>query len=114
MSPVTPEYLGDICVVTLNGEIDAYTTPALRLDLRRLSEDTAVATLLIDLSSVTFLDSSALGAIVGALRLLRERGAGLRIVQPRTAAGRIFVQTGLDAVLELHSTREQALSAGSA
>lgn len=115
MGPVTAvEYLGSTCVITLRGDIDAFTTPGLRLDLRRLGADAAVSMLVLDLRAVTFLDSSALGAFVGALRLVRERGALLRIVQPRTAAARIFAQTGLDAVLELHPTREQALSAGSA
>ena len=102
--------LGGTCVVTLRGELDAYTTPALRLDLHRLVAEPTLSMLVIDLSNVTFLDSSALGAIVGALRVLRERGGELRIVKPQSAAARIFHQTGLDAVLGLYPTREQALS----
>lgn len=107
------ERVGDAYVVTLRGEIDAYTSPALRHDLRRLIEDVGVSTLVIDLSAVTFLDSSALGALVGALRRLRERDGGLRIVEPSTTAARIFSLTGLDAVFDLYPTCGAALSGAS-
>jgi anti-sigma B factor antagonist len=108
------EDLGDIRIVTLRGEIDAYTSPELRLDLERLIENsTMLSIFVIDLSEVTFLDSSALGALVGALRLLREHGTMLRIVEPQNAASRIFAQTGLDAVLALYPSRELALNGAS-
>jgi anti-sigma B factor antagonist len=106
---------GGIRVVTLRGEIDAFTAPSLRLELERHIEESAAVSssvFVIDLAGVTFLDSSALGALVGALRLLRERGATLRVVEPEGAAKRIFAQTGLDAVLTLYPTRELALSRG--
>ena len=99
-------------IVTLRGEVDAFTAPALRLDLEQLIESAIVSTFVIDLAGVTFLDSSALGAFVGALRLLRERGATLRVVEPQGAAGRIFAHTGLDEVLDLYPTRELALKSG--
>jgi anti-sigma B factor antagonist len=107
------EPVGDVHVVTLRGEIDAFTAPSLREDLRHLVEDVGALAVVVDLASVTFLDSSALGALVGVLRRLRERGGRLRIVQPHTAAARIFELTGLDAVLELYPDREAALSAAS-
>ena len=59
--------------------------------------------MVVDLAAVTFLDSSALGAIVGLFRRLRERDGRLRIVQPTGAASRIFEHTGLDAVLDLYA-----------
>lgn len=112
-SVTTIEQVGKTHVVTLRGEVDAYSAPSLRLDLRRLI-DGGASVVLIDLSAVTFLDSSALGALVGALRRLREQGGGLLIVEPETAAARIFGLTGLDTVLDLYPTRAAALSAASA
>ena len=110
----TIEEAGDARVVTLHGEIDAFTAPSLRLDLRRLIEETGASTIVVDLTTVTFLDSSALGALVGALRRLRERDGSLLVVVPRSPAARIFEHTGLDAVLDLYPDREAALSATSA
>ena len=85
----TIEQLGDVWVATSNGEIDAFSAPSLREDLRHLIEELGARSLVIDLSAVTFLDSSGLGAVVGALRRLNERDGELRIVQPRSAASRI-------------------------
>lgn len=107
------ERIAGLYVVTLHGEIDAYTTPRLRSDLHQLLEDDAVKALVIDLAAVTFLDSSALGALVGALRRLRERAGHLRIVRPEGNAARIFELTGLDAVLDLYAGREAAVNAAS-
>jgi len=115
MEPVaTIEEQDGVFVVTLRGEIDAYTAPSLREDLRVLVEERGALVVVIDLASVTFLDSSGLGAIVGTLRRLRERDGRLSIVQPESAASRIFEHTGLDAVLDLHGSREEALSAATA
>jgi len=104
---------GGFRVVTLRGEIDAFSAPSLRLEFERLiAESPPISIFVVDLAGVTFLDSSALGALVGALRLLRARGATLRVVEPQGAAKRIFPQTGLDAVLALYPTRELALKSG--
>ena len=110
-SGTTIEQLGDTFVVTARGEIDAFTAPALRLELQGLADSQAAAVLVIDLSAVTFLDSSGLGALVGALRRVRERGGSLRIIRPHTPAARIFELTGLAEVLDLYPTRDAALSA---
>jgi anti-sigma B factor antagonist len=109
----TSEKVGDAYVVTVHGEIDAFTAPSLRDDLRALVEEQGARIVIVDLHAVTFLDSSALGALVGAVRRLRERNGELRIIQPGGAASRIFVATGLDAVLDLYSDRDAALSAAS-
>ena len=78
MEPMTPiESVGDAHVVTLRGEIDAFTAPSLRDDLRHLVEETGARTVVVDLAAVTFLDSSALGALVGVFRRLRERNGQL-------------------------------------
>lgn len=110
----TIQDLGDLFLVTLRGEIDAFTAPSLRDDLHKLVDERGAETVVIDLSAVTFLDSSALGALVGVLRRLRERDGRLLIVPPDNAAARIFELTGLDAVLDLRETRDEAISAASA
>lgn len=115
MEPVsTIEQVDGAAVVTLRGEVDAHTAPTLRLELRSLIEEAEATTVVIDLSAVTFLDSSVLGALVGALRRLRERQGQLRIVPPLTSAARILELTGLDTVLDLYPGREAALRGESA
>jgi anti-sigma B factor antagonist len=111
---VTVEDAGGLLVVAPAGELDAFTAPELRSELHRLLEDASTRRLVVDLTAVTFLDSSALGVLVGALRRLRERGGELHLVQPRPTVRRIFEVTALDAVFTLHEARDEALAAARA
>ncbi len=88
---------GAIHVVRLEGELDAFVAPQLREQLRNAIEDAAQdGVLVVDLARVTFLDSTILGALVGALRRMREVGGELKLVYPPHPASRIFELTGLD------------------
>ena len=100
-------------VVTLRGELDAHDAPRLRADLvaavERASELAESPRVVLDLTSVGFLDSRVLGTIVGALRRVREAEGELLVVLPETPARRIFEITGLDRVLTLSPSRDEAL-----
>ena len=98
-------------VVTPRGEIDIHTAPALRLTIAEALADPAVDRLVVDLSQTTFLDSSALGVLIGALKRMREREGRLGIVEPPSSIRRIFEITALDRVLDLHPDRDAALGA---
>lgn len=111
---VTIEITSGVLVVAPAGELDAFTALELRSELHRLLEDDSTTALVVDLEAVTFLDSSALGALVGALRRLRERGGELHLVEPRPTVRRIFEVTALDAVFALHGTRAEALATAAA
>ena len=109
MSPgLRIERLDDIVAVTLAGELDLYDAPALRASFHGLVESGA-AVIVLDLTAVSFLDSTVLGTIVGLLRRVREEGGELRTVLPETTARRIFEITGLDAALDVRTSREEAL-----
>jgi anti-sigma B factor antagonist len=110
VTEIPVEQVRGIHVVSPRGELDAFTIAPLRELLAELIEEEQAVRLVIDLSAVTFLDSTALGPLVGALRRMRERDGRLGIVSPVPAARRIFELTGLDGVLDLHATREAALA----
>ena len=102
-------------IVTLRGELDAHDAPRLREIFVDALERASAAggptkRLVLDLSAVDFLDSSALGVMVGALRRTREAGGELAVVLPEGQARRIFEITGLEGVLDVRETREEALT----
>ena len=66
--------------------------------------------LVLDLTGVAFLDSTALGTMIGALRRIREAEGVMRVVLPETAARRIFDITGLVPVLDVYPNRDAALA----
>jgi anti-sigma B factor antagonist len=109
MAPPEPrvESLANGAVITLSGELDAYNAPELRSTFERVLESEP-ALVVLDLSAVTFLDSTVLGAIVGLLRRVREARGELRMVLPDTTARRIFEITNLVAALDVWPSRAEA------
>ncbi|MDX6568333.1 MAG: anti-sigma factor antagonist [Gaiellales bacterium] len=104
------EYLSETAAaVVLRGEHDIYTVPALRERLGELHEKELHV--IIDLSQTTFLDSSVLGAMLGASEHARGQGKGVAIVlgdPPTETVSRIFEVTGLAEVLPTRATRAEA------
>ena len=100
-------------LVAASGEIDAHTAPSLRERIQAVLAEGGIEQLVLDLSGATFLDSSALGVLIGASKRMGELGGRLDIVLPATHLRRIFEITALDRVLSLHESRQSALlSAG--
>jgi anti-sigma B factor antagonist len=108
MHRVAVERSGDVAVVVAGGEIDLYGAPELSDALSTTAQERRVV---VDLTAVSFLDSTALGVVVGAIRELRQRGGDARVVLPRGSARRIFELTTLDQVLPLEESRARALAA---
>ena len=102
---------GDRTVVHLGGEIDVYTAPLVR---EKLDEQIQAGRtdLVVDLTDVTFLDSTGLGVLVGRLKLARTRGGSMRLVGTDDRVLKVFAITGLDKVFEIHPDVESALAAG--
>lgn len=107
---VTTSHHDDVSVVTVEGEVDVYTAAQLRQTLDQEIADGHVR-LVVDLDSVTFLDSTGLGVLVGRLKLVRNDSGWLRIVCSSERILRVFRITGLDKVFGIHDSLEDALAA---
>jgi anti-sigma B factor antagonist len=91
-------------VIVARGEIDVATSPILRSELA-----SALATrpeeVTLDLRGVTFVDSSGLGVLVGALKRLRESGGQrFSVVGVQDPVRKVFDITGLTALFELRDS----------
>jgi anti-sigma B factor antagonist len=100
---------GDAVVVHLQGELDLYNAP----DLRQALAD-AVAEeprrLIIDLTAVEFIDSTALGVLVEGRAKLPNQAAFL-LAAPGAETRRALQVSGLDRHLSVHESVELALGA---
>ncbi|GAA2632574.1 anti-sigma factor antagonist BldG [Dactylosporangium fulvum] len=94
-------------MVTAEGELDVSTSPELRRTVNA-ALDQGNGTLIVDLSAVTFMDSTTLGVLIGAYNRLRETGGGLAVVCPDDRVRRVFRITGLDKVFHLFDTVDSA------
>jgi anti-sigma B factor antagonist len=95
-------------LVAPSGEIDAYTAPKLGRRLLTLV-DQGKTGVVVDLSGVTFLDSTALGVLLNAVRQLSSRRGQLILVCPSERVQRPFQITGLAERLSITGSREEAL-----
>jgi len=87
--------------MTVRGELDVATSPALRTELHTLVEQGAKS-IRIDLSSTTFIDSSGLGVLVGALKRLREAdGDTIVLSGMQDQVRKVFEITGLTSLFDV-------------
>ncbi len=99
---------GDVVLVTVRGDVDVYTAPALREHLDRLIA-TGHRHLVLDLEQVPFMDSTGLGVLVGRLKLTRLQKGSLRVVCTVPRILRVFEITGLNQVLAVYTETATAL-----
>jgi len=81
-------------VVTLTGEVDLAIAPGLKEQIDLLLSD-GQSTIVIDLLDATFLDSTALGVLVGALEECRGSGGELHLLIREPRILKVLEITGL-------------------
>jgi anti-sigma B factor antagonist len=86
--------------VALRGEIDVLTVDQVRATL---AEALALHPhdLVVDLSELTFIDSTGLGALIGGFQRARDAGIRFRLARPTPPVRQILVLSGLLEVVEL-------------
>jgi anti-sigma B factor antagonist len=97
---VSSEDRNGLVHVALAGELDLSTVAKVQEELRRV-EANAPATLVVDLSKLSFLDSTGLRCIVTADERARAEGRRIVIVRGPDAVQRVFTITRLDDRLEM-------------
>lgn len=102
--------LGPHAIVTVAGEVDAYTAPVLRDKFVELV-NSGVDRLVVDLRRVTFIESVGLGTLIAARKRLRrfDRSLCLVLSEDQRSIFRTFEITGLIKVFPIHPTVEAAV-----
>ena len=103
------ERIGDAVVVRLSGELDLYNAHEVR---NVLVDEAARAPerVVVDLSGVEFIDSTALGVLIEARTKLANRRAFL-LAAPAVETRRALEISGLDRHFGLHDSVDDALGA---
>jgi anti-sigma B factor antagonist len=99
----------DRAVVTLEGEVDIYTSPEFR-EVLIGGIDGGARRVLLDLAAVTFMDSTAISVLVDGVNRLRASDGTLDVVCGRGSVRRILEIAGLASVLGIYATRDEALA----
>jgi anti-sigma B factor antagonist len=105
-----PQEVCDAWVVTAVGEIDIASAPLLRQQLDAALRSSPPWPVLVDLTGVTFLDSTGLGALVEAHQQATALGRELLLVGAHRSVRRVLELTRLDRLFEVHPDLESASS----
>ena len=99
----------ELALVSVSGELDLYTSGCLQARIEE-ADTVGPGTVLVDLSEISFIDSSALEVLVRESKRLESRGHSLVLVTNDPRTRRILEVTGLDRVLRAYATLQDALA----
>ncbi|MFI0433395.1 MAG: STAS domain-containing protein [Candidatus Nanopelagicales bacterium] len=100
--------VADADVVSVAGELDALAAPQLDDYLAALVAEQPTL-LILDLSAVTFLDSTGLGVVIKALKHVREHGGEVAAVYTSPRVAKVFEITGIDQAMAVGESVEAVL-----
>jgi anti-sigma B factor antagonist len=101
--------VADAAIVEVIGEVDMATAPQLAAAIGSVNE--TVRRVVVNLSEVSFLDSSALNALVHSQRELARRDVAFRVVSPSDRVVRkVFEITQLTTPLNVVDSLDEALA----
>lgn len=96
-------------LVSVVGELDVATAPRLRNQLSKTLDD-GRPTLVMDLTGVTFVDSTALGVLIEASKLCGANGGTMRIAVSEPRILKVFEITGLTELFDIRPNRLEAIA----
>ena len=96
--------VGEFPVLEVMGELDLAVAPWLSEQLDALFVGGA-SSVIVDLSAATFLDSTALGVLVGVLNRCNELGGRVHLVVTEPQILRVLSITGLRESFVIHENR---------
>lgn len=100
----------DAALVVLEGRLNAMSAPDVKRELKRLPGDDRVH-IVVDMSGVSFVDSSGLAALVSGFKAAREAGGSLMLVGANQQAREVLEITKLNQVFKLYPDRDAAREA---
>ena len=102
---------GEFLTVRIRGEIDHHTAAEIRTGMDTLLLERRPARLYLDLSCVSFMDSSGLGLIMGRYAVMKELGGELVVLDPSPETMTILSLAGMERLLRIETNGDTAASA---
>jgi anti-anti-sigma factor len=98
-----------LTVVGLGGEVDIAGSPELERRLRALG-GTAPFHVVVDLSQLTFIDSSGIRALIVTAKTIGDRGGRVILAAPQPNVQRVFVTVHLSEVIPIEESLAGAIT----
>ena len=96
-----------VLVLTLHGEIDHHSAVQIRTEMDALLLESLPKKVVLDLSSIEFMDSSGLGLIMGRYALMQKLGGELTLKNPHERLVKIFTLAGLQRIVRIEESEKE-------
>jgi len=106
---MTLEQCGNACIVRLSGLMDL-PNGTRRFKEKMLLAMTAYHQFILEMTSLTYLDSMSISALVSLAQILRSSGGKLRICAPNALVSEMFQNLNLQTLIPVFDTLDQALA----
>ncbi len=98
---IRSEKIGDETIAYIHGEVDHHNAKTARESLDKIIESEQPIRFGLDLSGVTFCDSSGLGLVMGRMRKCVSVGSTMVVKNPSAAAHKILEIAGMDKLIKI-------------
>lgn len=88
-------------IAVLTGDIDHHSARKLRSELDSFVMTMQPDILMIDLTGISFMDSSGIGLIIGRYKLLKELGGRLEVKSPQPYIRRVLRLSGIERIVKI-------------
>ena len=100
----------DFLIMSISGEIDHRYAIQIRNEADRKIVTYPDKKLIVDLTNVTFMDSSAIGVIIGRYKLVMSLGSSMAIVSSNETLGRILEMSGIHKIIRIYQSLSDAMT----
>ncbi|MCH5151254.1 MAG: anti-sigma factor antagonist [Clostridiales bacterium] len=92
---VYTEFEGKTMVFRLVGELDEHSAEFVRRKLDAAISENSYDAVLLDLSRLSFMDSTGIGVVIGRYKLIRKENKRVYVRNPSPTVDKIFRMSGL-------------------
>lgn len=97
-------------VIDLKGEVDLFSSPKMRAAILEAVNTKTISRVAVNLSEVTYIDSSGVASLVEGLQLARSRHIRLVLFGLQQSAKEVLALARLDKIFEIRGTETEALA----
>ena len=97
----------DMLICSVSGDIDINSSPQIRKSFDKIIND-KIMKVIINLSGVSYIDSSGLATLVEVLKKTRNYGGKLRLSNLAAKVKSLFEITKLEKLFDIYDTEEEA------
>ena len=106
----TSREVGDVTVIDMDGRITLGEGSSLLRDLIRQNLTTGHKKIVMNLAGINYIDSTGLGELVSAYRLVKSEGGELKLLNLNKKVTDLLQITKLYTVFDIHSQEAQAVA----